>query len=397
MRARKVRLVVLTGAVRLTSFAQPEADQFRAEVRAWLSQALPGNWRESEVSMTEDEQHEVRRRWDRQLFEAGYAGLAWPKEFGGQDAGPIADVILHEEIANFHAPEGLGRVGRVMAGPLLMLFGSDDQRQRYLPGILCGTDIWCLGLSEPQAGSDLAAIATSALRDGDGYWISGRKTWTSHAHYSRYCLLLARTSPDAPRGQNLSYFVVDLNQSTIQISQILTASGDHHFNEVTFDRAWVRVSDRIGPENDGWKLFRRSLSFERGASTTLNHYIEMRRECEVVSSCCGPAEGSASVAQAIRAFCNEVELVRWHVLRATELEAGRTGSDPATMVLKVWWSELWQRITDLGFRLECPDHRAYWQYQYLQSRAATIYAGTSEIQRNAIARRVLRDQPRPAD
>ncbi|HLK13611.1 MAG TPA: acyl-CoA dehydrogenase family protein, partial [Fimbriimonadaceae bacterium] len=178
----------------ISSFSEPAAERFRGEVRAWLDKNWPLDQRNGGDLLTEDEQIEIRRHWDRKLYEAGYAGLSWPREHGGSSAGPVADAILYEELAFAHAPEGLGRIGRVMAGPLIMAYGTTAQRERFLPRILDGTEIWCLGYSEPGAGSDLASIATSAVRDGDGYAISGRKIWTSHAHYADRCVLLAKSS-----------------------------------------------------------------------------------------------------------------------------------------------------------------------------------------------------------
>lgn len=377
---------------RITSFAHPEAEAFRVQVRKWLNDSLPTDWRALEVTLSEDEMMDIRRDWDKTLYAAGYAGLSWPTKFGGRDAGPVLDVIFHEELARAHAPEGLGRIGRIMAGPLIMRYGTDDQRERFLPPILEGRQVWCLGYSEPHAGSDLAAATTTAVWDGDVYQLHGRKVWTSHAHYADRCVLLARSSLDRPRYSNMTMFLLDLHQPGIDVSPIITAAGDHHFNEVTFDGAVIAAEDRLGPEHEGWAVFRGSLAFERGVAPALNHYIEMCRELDVLTDCCVHATPDPAANQFTQSLSIEIELIRWHILRVTELDSNERDSHTARMVLKLYWSELWQRLTDFGLRLACRQHLSYWRYQYLQSRAATIYAGTSEIQRNTIARRVLAQQ-----
>lgn len=183
---------------------------------------MPADWRDDELRLTEDEQVELRGTWDRKLFEDGYAGLSWPVRYGGAGAGIVQETIFHEEMARAHAPEGLGRIGRVMAGPMIIASGTDAQRARFLPRILDGSEIWCLGFSEPHAGSDLTAITTTATRDGDRLVVRGRKTWTSHAHLSDRCVLLARTSIDRPRRENISIFLLNMRKEGIGK---LTASG----------------------------------------------------------------------------------------------------------------------------------------------------------------------------
>lgn len=373
----------------IRSFSDPAATEFRHEIRTWLERVLPPDWRKIELSLTEDREIDIRRQWDRTLFEAGYAGLSWPKRFGGGEAGPIKEVIFYEELARAHAPEGFGRVGRVMAGPLIMRFGTEDQQRRFLPAILDGSQVWCLGYSEPSAGSDLAAATTTALRDGDVYRVVGRKIWTSHAHISDRCVLLARTAPERPRHENMSILLLDMHQPGVDLTPLITITGHHHFNEVAFDGAVVSVADRLGPEHEGWNIFRESLAFERGAAVALNHYTEMCRECEVLLQCCALHSPDPGVASSARTLADQVELVRWHILRVTEMEANDLDATEARMVMKLFWSELWQAITDFGSRISCSHHRAFWRYQYLQSRAATIYGGTSEIQRSTIGRRAL--------
>jgi alkylation response protein AidB-like acyl-CoA dehydrogenase len=296
----------------ITSFSQRGAIEFREEVRTWLQTALPQGWIESRDSLTEDQQIEIRREWDRTLFKAGYGGLSWPPEYGGRGAGPVADAIFYEELARAGAPDGLSRLGRTVAGPLIMTAGSEEQQSKYLPEILDGSSVWCLCLSEPDAGSDLANVSTSAILSGSEYVVNGTKIWTSFAQHATRSLLLARTgSRDAGRN-NLTMFLMPMNQPGVQIRPIRTIAGDHHFNEVTFDSAVVPVSDRLGGENDGWNVFRASLTFERGPAIAMSFFVEMCRERETLIECCAADEGRQTLLRA-RELASKIELVRWHL------------------------------------------------------------------------------------
>lgn len=381
-----------------TSFNDHAALQFRAEVRAWLARELPPDWSERHLSATEDELYELRREWGRKLHAAGYAGLSWPRAYGGVEAGAIQEAIFYDEIANAHAPEGLGRIGRVMTGPLIIDCGTDAQKARYLPGILDGSEIWCLGYSEPTAGSDLSSLVCTATREGEGerYRIRGRKIWTSFAHHADRCQLLARTSLERPRYQNISMFLVDMHQPGVTVLPIITAAGDHSFNEVLFEDAIVTVADRVGPEHEGWRIFQQSLRHERGGANAISYYREMSHQASVLTGCCARHARYPGALAAAEAVADEVNVVRWHIMRITELEANGLPSRDTQLVLKLFWSELWQKLTDLGSRLGCEAHREFWRYSYLVSRAATVYSGTAEIQRNTIARRLLGDRRKAA-
>jgi len=219
----------------LTSFDEKAMD-FRHAVRDWLATAIPDEWRSFGGHMQSPEALRMRRDWDRRLYDGGYAGLTWPVEYGGRGLGVVEEAIFYEECALAAAPEGLGRIGRGLAGPIMMAFGSEEQRARYLQPILAGDEIWCEGLSEPEAGSDLASLRTTARPGQDGYRVSGSKIWTSYAHYAQYCLLLARTSDSAPRHHNLGLFIVALVSEKI-------ASSSHAF------RAASMRSERRRPMN----------------------------------------------------------------------------------------------------------------------------------------------------
>lgn len=368
----------------IRSFEDPAAEEFRSQVRAWILAALPDDWGDS-AGLKEEDLLSVRRDWDAKLFRAGYAGLSWPREHGGQGLGLVEEAIFYEEAARAHAPEGLGRVGRHIVGPMLIQFGSDDQKDKYLSRMLSAVDIWCQGYSEPSAGSDLAAMKSVAVRVGDHYEIHGSKVWTSHAHYSDRCILLARSAPDRPKYDGVSIFLVDMHQERIDVRPIQSAAGDHHFNEVVFDGAIVHESDRLGPEHEGWAMVRSSLVHERGVTTALSFYIEMCREVALLATCCGEDEDKALI-ENLRL---KNELVHWHVLRLTEMLSRNEPAGDETSVLKLYWTELWQALTHVGVSVACQLHEEYWWYQFLQSRASTIWGGTSEIQRDMIARRVI--------
>jgi alkylation response protein AidB-like acyl-CoA dehydrogenase len=373
----------------ISSFSDPSAQKFRDEIRSWLARELPLDWAEQQLRRTEDELFEVRRAWGKKLYEAGYAGLSWPERYGGRGAGAVQEMIFYDEIARAHAPEGLGRIGRIMTGPLIIDLGTEWQRDRFLQRILDGTEIWCLGYSEPSAGSDLSSLTTTAVRDGSKYKIRGRKIWTSFAHFSDRCQLLARTSTTLPRYQNMSMFLLDLHQPGITINPIITAAADHSFNEVVFDDAIVTVEERVGAENAGWQVFQHSLRYERGATNALSYYREMSRECSVLTGCCAKHSCEPGALRQAECITDQVDAVRWHIIRQTEMEACDDFALPAQVILKVFWSELWQQLSDFGSRISCNEHREFWRYSYLQSRAATVYSGTAEIQRNSIARRLL--------
>lgn len=373
----------------IRSFADPEADAFRASLRAWLARELSGSSSAEQGLRTEEEQVALRKEWDRKLFAAGYAGLAWPREFGGTAAGPIVETIFYEESAAMGAPEGFGKIGRVMAGPMIIAYGTDEQRARFLPRMLDGTEVWCMGYSEPGAGSDLAAVSTTAVREGDHYRITGRKIWTSYAHHSDRCLLLVRTSRELPRYKNLSYLLPDMHQPGIEVKPIITAAGDHHFNEVVFDGAIATIDERLGPENGGWELFRGGLAMGRGATVAMVHYIEVRGLCQVLLDCCAASRPDGSGKETAQHLMVQVDLVRWQVMRVAEMEACAIDARPARTVLKLYWSELWQDVVACGLKLRCPRHRDFWRYHYIRAKGNVIAGGTSDIQRSTIAGRVL--------
>lgn len=360
--------------------------QFVDRAGAWLEENVPSRWRTHRGALDENEQNEIRREWDRQLFRAGYAGLSLPVEYGGQGLGATEEVLFAELAARAQAPDGLARIGRILVAPTLVVHGTGYQLETYLPRILSGEEIWCQGFSEPGAGSDLAGVSCRAVPTEGGYLVSGRKIWTSYARLADRCLLLARTDADAPRYKNLSMFLLDMSLPGITIDPIRQASGLSHFAEVTFDDVFVPTDDRIAGEGDGWKVAMTVLSNERGGTEAASRYVEIRADMDLLVSAIGTDPEHAALVEDLD---SRVELVRWQVAKTIDLELDSAEFFRAACVLKVMWSELWQEITRLGLDTATADTIDHWQFQYLETRASSIYSGSSEIQRNIISERIL--------
>lgn len=361
-------------------------EAFAARAHDWLEENVPIRWRENRGALSEDESDEIRHEWDRQLFRGGYAGLSLPKEFGGQGLGMVEEVLFSDLSARAQAPDGLARIGRILTAPTLVRHGTESQLERFLPAILNGDEVWCQGFSEPGAGSDLAGVSTRATRVEGGYRITGRKTWTSFARHADRCLLLARSDPEAPRHHNLTMFLLDMRQPGVFVSLIRQASGASHFAEVTFDDAFVEERDRVADEGDGWKVAMTVLQNERGGVEATSRYVELRADVDLLGA---QLAGRLDYRRELDELDDRVELVKWQVSKAIDLEEGSPAFFQASSVLKVLWSELWQEIAGLGIRTATAETEKHWRHQYLETRASTIYSGTSEIQRNIISERIL--------
>src|SRR3954464_9515576 len=236
------------------------------ELRAWLAEVLP-----TLPPEPSDDDWPARRaydtRWQQLLHQAGYAGISWPKESGGRDASPTEQLVFLEELALAGAPYvGVNFVGLLHAGPTIMVEGTDEQKRRHLPPILTGEHVWCQGFSEPEAGSDLASLRTRAVRDGDHYVVTGQKIWTSSAHVADYCELLVRTDPDAPKHRGISWLIMPMDSPGIDVRPLRTISGVNEFNEMFLDDVRIPVVNRVGDENDGWRVAMVTFAFERGTA-----------------------------------------------------------------------------------------------------------------------------------
>jgi len=378
----------------------PAQERFRADARAWLADRLDGPFAAVRGRGGPGDEHECfdeRWEWEQELGRDNWIGLGWPAEFGGRGATLVEQMIFYEEYARAGGPGRVGIVSEGLLGPTIVHFGSDDQRRAVLPGILDGTEIWCQGYSEPGAGSDLAAVATTAAPDGDEWVITGQKIWTSLAHVADWCFLLARTQAGSRRREGLSYLLVPMRQSGITVRPIRQLTGTSEFNEVFFDGARTRRDLVVGPAGDGWRVAMGTLSFERGVAT-LGQQIGFEREFGRLVEAArrtGVAADPVLRDKLARAWIG-LAAMRAHALDT--LAAGPEAADAAPSVLKVLWSRWHQELGELAMEvLGAPSMVARgepydlddWQRLFLFSRADTIYGGSDEIQRNIIAGRAL--------
>jgi alkylation response protein AidB-like acyl-CoA dehydrogenase len=374
----------------------PEEAAFRAELRVWLEENLPDELKGHRGGAGRFDQPEMRA-WSRALYDAGYAGLTWPKEYGGAGAPYTFQAIFLEELARAEAPPHIGVIGLGMAGPTIVAHGTEEQKARHLAPILSAEDIWCQGFSEPGAGSDLAGVKTSA-RLADGHFVvDGQKVWSSFAHIADWCLLLARSDPESTRHAGLTYLIVDMHSPGIEVRPLRQITGEAEFNEIFFTGAEVPVENVLGEIGGGWQVAMTTLLHERG---TLGFALQAALEVQVRKLTALARDRGADPIQRdhIAREWIELQALRFTNGRALSqlLKTGIPG--PEGSIAKLVWSEANQRVTKLALDLLGPDaalsdgnapYGGYWQYQQLRSRGNTIEAGTSEILRNIIAERVL--------
>ncbi len=387
----------------------PEDVAFRQHVREWLDARLP-----VQLKTLED-----RKAWHRTLYEAGFVGMGWPKEYGGRAARPMEQAIVAQEMAGAHAPGTINGLGISIVGPTLIVHGTEAQKQRYLQRILTAEEIWCQLYSEPNAGSDLAALRTSAERQGDDYIVNGQKVWTSGGAIADFGVLLARTDPDIPKHEGISYFILDMHSPGVEVRPLKQITGSSEFCEVFFTNVRVPAENLIGKEGQGWQLAQTTLGFERGGNTLSRataHQANIARLLHVAGNL--QHDGTAAiddpvVRRKLGQMIVEVEVLRYGGLRIlSKLEKGqRPGAESSTD--KLYYSELDKRHQELVQEVLGPfgqdteglppalalrddgsttvggSRASAWAYNFLWSRAGTIYAGSSEIQKNIIGERVL--------
>jgi alkylation response protein AidB-like acyl-CoA dehydrogenase len=390
----------------VTTFLPTASDeQFRAELREWFADALAAQGRPpTEHDWAARRAYDAS--WQRRLHDGGYAGLNWPAEFGGRAAPLGHQLVYFEEYARAGAPPpGTMFVGTRHAGPTLIAEGTDAQRRAHLPRILTGEDVWCQGFSEPEAGSDLASLRTLAVRDGDDYVVTGHKIWSTRAQVADWCELLVRTDPEAPKHQGISWLILDMRSPGIDVRPLRTIDDDDHFCEVYLDQVRVPVANRVGAENDGWRVTNVTLRFERGTAFA-SHTIEMRetlhalvRLAKVRRDGAGVAWDDAGLRRDVGTMAAEVSAL-WRLTQLSIAELERTGIPPAYgSAIKLRYSELVQDIADLFVRIAgrpaiggAAVHgvdTSVVTHDYLWWLHTTIAAGTSQIQRNVIAERIL--------
>ena len=368
----------------------PEEAEFRAGLRAWIAENLPEDKRGGRGGAQRFDDP-FMREWSGKLYEAGYAGLTWPKEYGGAGAPASFQAMLYEELATAQAPAHVGVIGLGMAGPTIAAHGTEEQKARYLQPILAADEIWCQGFSEPDAGSDLAAARTRAERRGDVYVVNGQKVWSSFAHIADFCILVTQSDPDAPRYRNLTYLLVDMHAPGVEVRPLRQITGEAEFNEIFFSDVEVPVENRLGDEGDGWQVAMTTLLHERAtlgfALTAALDGMFGRLLDEAHERDADPLAREALAREWI-----ELQALRFTNYRALGAYE-RTGiPGPEGSAVKLRWSETNQRLTKLARGLRGPEgilDDGWWNHQQLRSRGNTIEAGTSEVLRNIISERVL--------
>lgn len=377
-----------------------EDEAFRAEVRRWLEENLVGDFAAlkgrgglGDMDALVDE----RRLWEQKLVEGGWTCLGWPVEYGGRGATLHQEVIFNEEYVRARAPGRLGHIGEGLLGPTIIAFGTDEQKQRFLPPIARAEELWCQGYSEPNAGSDLANVQCKAVRDGDEWVITGQKVWTSLASFSNWCFALCRTDSEAQRHRGITCILIPMDQPGIEIVPIKQITGGTEFAEVFFDGARAKNEHVVGEVNGGWKVAMGTLAFERGAST-LGQQLNFQSEFDQIVGLArdNGAGRDPVIRQRIAEMYIRLRIMRLNAMRT--LSAHESGELPrAAMITKLFWAtwhrdlgELAMDVLGSGGLLKAEDGQTEeLQRLFLWTRSDTIYAGTNQIQRNIIARRAL--------
>ncbi len=404
-----------------------EAEEFRAEIRAWLVENLPDGWFDEGFEMTPEERKAFNVEWTKTLFDGGWICATWPAEYGGKGLSLIQGVVLSEEFSRAKAPMRADFFGDTLVGPTILQWGTEEQKKEFLPQILKGEVRWCQGFSEPESGSDLASLATKAVLDGDEWVITGQKVWTTQAQFADYCFLLARTDPDAKKHAGISYLLVPMQQAGIEVRGIVQPDGTDEFNEVFFDGARCPKDNVLGGLNNGWKVANSTLGFERGMSATTGHRrFEEEMRLMVEAARANGAIDDPLVRQGLARFHTKIQILRINGLR--NLTANLTGKRDAGVTAlgatnKMFWSEMHKEAMELALAIFGPGamlstvgpEAGSWPgtvrplgrdaypvspmvSAFFFSRSETIWGGTSQIQRNIVGEKVLGlpREPKPA-
>lgn len=383
----------------------PADEQFREEVATWLRENLTGDFAKLKFRGGPGDEHmfpEERKHWEQKLAEGGWTCIGWPQQYGGRGCSIEQQVIFFEEYARAGAPGRVGHIGEGLAGPTLIAFGSEAQKQKYLPGIRAGKELWCQGYSEPGAGSDLANVKTRARFDAEkNKWIiNGQKVWTSLAHESDYCFVIARTDPDSIAHKGLGFFLLKMQQPGIEVRPITQITGTSEFNEVFFDDAECDADDIVGAPGDGWKVAMGLLGFERGVST-LGQQMQFQNELNdiIALAKANGADRNPAIRQRIAKAHTELKIMRYNSMRMLSGSALSDGSlQREALIYKLFWATWHRDVGELAMDVMGPESQVLegapyqlsrLQAMYLFVRSDTIYGGTNEIQRNIIAERGL--------
>lgn len=391
----------------------PAEAEFRDEVRTWLSEHLVGEFAElgNRGGPADETGWDIRLEWERRLGAGGWIGLGWPVEYGGRGAGFVEQVIFNEEYAKADAPARVSFFGEGLFAPTLIAYGTDEQKRRFLPKIQSAEEMWCQGYSEPNAGSDLANVATTAVLDGEEWVVNGQKTWTTLAHRADWCFVITRTNRDQPAHKGISYLLVPMHQAGVEVRPLKQMTGTAEFNEVFFTDARTAKDNVVGAVDDGWKVAMATLGFERGTAF-LGQQLAFARELD------GIVEAARTLGKLDDPLVRDELAGAWVGLQIMKYNGLRMLTDlvkkgvlgPASSIGKLYWSNWHRNLGELAMRILGPEGQIIasapdggydldeMQRSFMFSRSETIYAGSSEIQRNILGERVLGlpREPRPA-
>jgi alkylation response protein AidB-like acyl-CoA dehydrogenase len=400
-----------------------EDEAFRTELRAWLRDNLPAGWmdavdRGEAFEMSADARKAFNDGWPEKLFGGGWICATWPKEYGGKGLTTMQGVVLAEEFARAKAPMRGDFFGDTLVGPTLLQWGTEEQKKEFLPKILSGQMRWCQGFSEPNSGSDLASLKTSAILDGDEWVINGQKVWTTQGHHADYCFLLTRTDPDAPKHKGISYLLVPMQQPGVEVRGIVQPDGTAEFCEVFFTDARCPKDNVVGGVNNGWKVANSTLAFERGQSATTGfRRFEEEYRLMVAKAESNGAIDDPSIRQRLMTYYTKIQILRINGLRSLASTLSGT-KDPSIAALgamnKMFWSEMHKAAMELALDIwgtesmlvDSGTPNGSWpgtsrdkgrdnypvstmMSSFFFSRSETIWGGTSQIQRNIVGERVL--------
>jgi alkylation response protein AidB-like acyl-CoA dehydrogenase len=378
----------------------PSEEAFRDEFRTWLEKNHPG-----EVPEDENYAFEFRRKWQAKLHKGGWAGISWPKEFGGRGATLIEQAIFSEEMVRANAPSPANVLGLVMCGPGVIYRGTEEQKKRYLEPILSAKEIWCQGFSEPEAGSDLASLKTRAVKRNGGWVVTGQKVWTTLAHEAKWCMLVARTDADVPKHQGLTYFLMDMEQDGVEVKPLVQITGEAEFNEIFMDEAYIPDENVVGGVGNGWSVAITTLMNERAGlafaaqAALKTHIHDAIRLAKSTSHGGRTAAEDPVIRDRLAQLFIESEIFRVTNYRGLTKIMKNGVPGPEGSLGKWQWAEVNQHLMELALEIEGPyaqfaDGSDYaldgnWQYQFLRTRANSIEGGTTDILKNIVAERVL--------
>jgi alkylation response protein AidB-like acyl-CoA dehydrogenase len=396
----------------------PEAEKFRGEIRAWLKENLPKGWFDEGFEMDSAQRKKFNDEWPDKLFAGGWICATWPTEYGGKGLSTMEGVVLAEEFAKAKAPMRADFFGDTLVGPTLLQWGTEEQKKEFLPQILSGKMRWCQGFSEPNSGSDLASLKTTAVLDGDEWVINGQKVWTTQGHHADYCFLLTRTDPDAAKHKGISYLLVPMRQPGVEVRGIVQPDGTAEFCEVFFDNARCPKDNVVGGVNNGWVVTNSTLAFERGMSATTG-YRRFEAEYNYMVEAAknnGTIEDPA-IRQRLVTYYTKIQILRVNGLRslsATLTKSKDMGVAALGATNKMFWTEMHKEAMELALDIsganamlvDFQPNEGSWpgtsrdkrrdgypvsgmMSSFFFSRSETIWGGTSQIQRNIVGERVL--------